>query len=108
MIIARSIVESLTADATDVYVLRVAGESLQGDGIHTGDHILVKPTKTLDIEGKIYVIRDPGTGESVIRHLSRKNGELLITSSNSDYPPLILKQVEIIGRVIYRNSGSAL
>jgi SOS-response transcriptional repressor LexA len=109
LLIARSILESVTSKPDEVYALKVAGESLNGDNIHDGDYILVEPTSVLDGEGKIYVIRDPQTGESVIRHLYKKDGELMITSSNPAYKPMVLKQVEIIGRVIYRHiTGSVL
>lgn len=101
MIISRYTVESLTNRPQDVYTLRVEGESISGDGAHTGDHILILPTHTMDINGDLYVIRDPDTGESVVRHLTKTDSQFRIESSNPDYPPLVLDKVEIIGRVLY-------
>jgi repressor LexA len=101
LIISRPVVEKI-ANTSVVYALRISGESLSGDGIHTGDQILVLPTPTLDINGKLYVIRDPNTGESVVRHLYQTaDGKIRIESSNPEYKPLVLRQVEIMGRVIY-------
>ncbi len=101
LIIPRSVVEKI-ANSGEVYALRISGESLSGDGIHTGDQILVLPTPGLDVNGKLYVIRDPNTGESVVRHLYQAaDGKIRIESSNPKYKPLVLRQVEIMGRVIY-------
>ena len=101
LIMARNLIEPLTNHPDEVYALRISGESLSGDGIHTGDIIFVEPTSNLDIEGKLYIIRDPSTGESVVRHLSHKAGRIRIEASNPNYQPLLLDEVEVIGRVIY-------
>jgi SOS-response transcriptional repressor LexA len=101
LIVPREAIEAFTTKVEDVYALRVVGESLSGDGIHEGDHVLVLPTSILEHEGRIYIVSDPETGGSVIRHLSHKNGQIALASSNAEYPPLVLNQVQIIGRVIY-------
>jgi SOS-response transcriptional repressor LexA len=101
----RSIIEALTPRIDEIYTVEVQGESLSGDLIHSGYFLVILPTSNLDIEKKIYVIRDPDTGETVLRHLERRNGDILVTSSNPDYPPLKLDKVEIIGRVIYVQPG---
>jgi SOS-response transcriptional repressor LexA len=109
LIISRNLIESLTRKAGNVYALRIAGESLSGDGLHTGDDILVFQTSNFDIEGKLYVIRDPQTGESVVRHLQHKDGRIRITAAHPEYQPLLLDEVEVIGRVIYlQPQGRAL
>ena len=101
LIIPRVVMNSIAVRPDKVFALRIAGESLSGDGIHEGDHILVLPTSELDREGRIYIVRDPATGESVVKHLKRNNGRVELSSSNPDYPPRVLDQVEIIGRVVY-------
>lgn len=101
LIIPRVVMNSIAARPERVFALRVAGESLSGDGIHGGDHILVMPTSELGGEGRIYIVRDPATGESVVKHLRRDHGRIELTSTNPDYPPLVLEQVEITGRVVY-------
>jgi SOS-response transcriptional repressor LexA len=97
----RTLLETLSSSFERIYALRVVGESLSGDEIHDGDHILVLPGSSLEIEGKIYLVRDPGTGESVIRHMRRRNGQMELTASNPQYPPLLLSKIEVLGRVIY-------
>ena len=101
VIISRNLIESQTCTPGDVYTLRISGESLSGDGIHTDDVIFVLQTHDLDLEGKLYIIRDPKTGESVVRHLRHKGDRIRIDASNPDYQPLLLDEVEVIGRVIY-------
>jgi SOS-response transcriptional repressor LexA len=101
VIISRNLIESFTNRPDDVYSLKISGESLSGDGIHTDDVIFVLQTQALDLEGKLYIIRDPKTGESVVRHLRHKGDRIRIDASNPDYEPLLLDEVEVIGRVIY-------
>ncbi len=101
LIIPRVVMNSLAVRPDKVFALRIAGESLSGDGIHEGDHILVLPTSEMEREGRIYIVRDPATGESMVKHLKRSNGRVELSSSNPDYPTRVLDQVEITGRVIY-------
>ncbi len=101
VIISRNTIKPLTNEPENVYSLRISGESLAGDGIHTGDIIFVLQTQDFDIDGKLYIIRDPRTGESVVRHLYHRNDRIRIEASNPDYEPLLLDEVEVIGRVIY-------
>jgi SOS-response transcriptional repressor LexA len=100
LIRARSEIEALTSNPDIVYAVRVVGESLSGDGIHSGDRLLVLPVQTFDIDGDIYIIRDPDTSEQVVRHLYHNNGDIRVEASNPDYKPLVLKRIEIVGRVI--------
>lgn len=83
-----------------VYALIVDGDSLQGDGINSGDTILIYRTAEFDIDNKIYVIRDPNTNECVLRHLVHSGDLIIAQSSNPAYKPLLLKAVEVLGRVI--------
>ncbi len=101
MIISRHVVESLTNRPGDVYTLRVEGESISGDKAHTGDFLLILPIQEIDINGDLYIIRDPENGESVVRHLRKEGDRVYVESSNPNYPPLALPKVEVIGRVIW-------
>ncbi len=101
VIISRNLIKPLAKETEDVVTLRISGESLAGDGIHTGDMIFVLQTQHFDIDGKLYIIRDPRTGESVVRHLYHKNDRIRIEASNPDYEPLLLDEVEVVGRLIY-------
>ena len=81
----------------DVYALKVSGNSLAGDGIEDGGTVIIEPNAEI-IDGKIYIIRLGN--ETFARHLFRKNGIVVLTSSNGAYQELKLKEVEILGRVI--------
>jgi SOS-response transcriptional repressor LexA len=101
LIVFRKVIEAITDRPGDVYALRIAGESLSGDGIHTDDVILVLPVQEMDLEGKLYIIKDPGSGERALRHLSHRAGRIRVYASDPKYQPLLLDEVEVIGRVLY-------
>lgn len=81
-----------------LYALTVSGESLQGDGILSGDVVAVNSIDTEIIDGKIYIIR---LGNEVCaRHVFKQDNYLRLVSSNGDYKEMLATDVEILGRVI--------
>ena len=50
LVISKNLVKALTNKPEDVYGLRISGESLCGDGIHTGDIIFVLQTRDFDVD----------------------------------------------------------
>ncbi|GEM_PF-1700790 len=101
LIISRNLVESLTDRPGDLYSLRIDGESLANDGIHSENVIVVLPTQEIDVEGKLYIIKDPECGEAVLRHLSHKGGRIRIYASHPNFQALLVEEVKVLGRVIY-------
>jgi SOS-response transcriptional repressor LexA len=87
-------------DKAGLFVLEASGESLSGDGIHTGAKMVVDPTPPDFQEGKIYAVR-LGT-EVTAKHVYKLNGSVKLVSSNGAYKEIIKKaeEVEILGRVI--------
>ncbi len=79
------------------YGLRVAGNSLSGDGINKGDIVAVDPEAPI-IDGKIYALRIEN--EVVARHMTRINGTVRLSSSNGEYKDIELSHVEILGRIV--------
>ncbi|OBW62611.1 MAG: hypothetical protein A9183_06885 [Dehalococcoides mccartyi] len=83
-----------------VFALKIGGESLNGDGLHYGDNVLIDPDAPI-IDGKIYAVRIGGT-EVLARHVYKENGHLRLESSNGEYRRLLATDVEIQGRLIYQ------
>ena len=85
------------SDGKKLYALTVSGTSLIGDGILSGDTVIVQP-ETEIIDGKIYVVR---LGNEVCaRHVYKQNDHLRLKSSNGDYQEMAVKDVEILGRIV--------
>jgi len=88
------------AERKDLYVLRAKGDSLEGDGIHNGQNIVVLPDR--DYVGKmIYIVR---IGNSVVaRNVEKtKDGKYRLRASNEHYQDLEPPEIELLGRVITR------
>jgi repressor LexA len=83
-----------------VYLLKIGGNSLIGDGINKGDIVAVDPEVPI-IDGKIYAIRINGN-EKVARHVTRLNGKVRLSSSDGEHKDIELDQIEILGRIIAR------
>lgn len=86
------------ADVKGLFALRVSGDSLIGDGIVSGDTVVLEPTSDI-IDGKIYALRK--RDEVVLRHVYKENDHLRLESSNGEYKRLKARSVEIIGRVVF-------
>jgi len=84
-------------DTEGLFALRVSGDSLIGDGISSGDMVIVEPAAKIQ-DGKIYILRIEH--ECLVRHVSKKAGKLRLSSSNGDYAEMEVDNVEILGRVI--------
>jgi len=81
-----------------VYLLKIGGDSLSGDGINKNDLVAVDPEAPI-IEGKIYAVR-VGGGEVVARHMKRLDGKVRLTSSDGIHEEIELSGVEVMGRII--------
>ncbi len=89
--------EELGAVKKGIYALKVNGDSLQGDGIYSGDLVIVEPNPEIS-DGKIYAIRLEN--EVVARHLYQEDNKVKLASSNGSYQVMEVNQVEILGRII--------
>jgi repressor LexA len=94
--ISREMLGSTRPD--NAYALKISGDSLVGDKIHSGDTAVVD-SKAMDvIDGKIYIVRIGN--EVCARHVHKQNDRFRLTSSNGDYKDILASEVEILGRVI--------
>lgn len=84
-----------------LFALKVMGHSLEGDGIHDGDFVIVDPDASF-VDGLIYIVRIES--EVVARHAYWSGQMLKLKSSTSDYQEIQVAQADILGRVILSGS----
>jgi SOS-response transcriptional repressor LexA len=89
----------------NVFALVMWGDSMTGDGVQNGDYVLVDRNQ-VPKDGDIAVIRIGGADENeptVKRLRLRRDGTVLLESSNPDYQPILLRPEDsptIEGKVI--------
>jgi repressor LexA len=82
----------------DFFALKISGESLNGDGIHSGDVAVFDPHPVFQ-DGKIYVLRLGN--EVVVRHVYKSDGTVSLVSSNQEFKAVKVKDVEILGKLVW-------
>jgi repressor LexA len=94
---------SLPADRArggEVYMLEVKGESMTGDGILDGDHVVVE-VNPRPAQGEIAVVLIGE--EATVKHVYYERGALRLKSSNPVFPDLVYGPADnpvVQGRVI--------
>ena len=86
----------LPTDRKDCCALIVDGDSLIGDGIQSGDYVVIEPNAEI-IEGKIYIIKIEN--ETIARHVRVRNNKAIMTSSDCDFAEMEIDKMEILGRI---------
>lgn len=91
----------ITRGKSNIYVLRVKGDSMVDDHICDGDYILVEGTETAH-NGEIVVALTGGTDATLKRFFREANGKVRLQPANAQMDPIILpaREVKIQGRVI--------
>jgi repressor LexA len=100
---------SQRAGRLDVFMLRVSGESMSGDDLHTGDHLIVDPRARFS-DGDMVVVLDRGAVR--VKRLWDDGSHIVLESSNSEYEPIRLEkgtehlggptiQGKVVGRVLW-------
>ncbi len=86
--------------AKDVFVLQVAGESMQDEHIVDGDYVLVEKTQTAR-NGEIVVALVEGS-DTTLKRFYKEGDQVRLQPSNAAMPPIVVPAaaVEIQGRVI--------
>jgi SOS-response transcriptional repressor LexA len=93
----------------DVFLLEVSGESMSGDDLHSGDHLIVDPHARFS-DGDMVVVLDRGAVR--VKRLWDDGSRIVLESSNSEYEPIRLEkgrehlsgpaiQGKVIGRVLW-------
>jgi repressor LexA len=90
---------SLGAAAGD-FVLRVRGDSMEGDHIVEGDLVIVRPQPVA--ENGAVVVALVGD-EATVKRMYLRSGRVILRAANPAYPDLVLgedEDVAVIGRVV--------
>lgn len=85
-------------DASQLFALRVRGESMINAGILDGDIIIAEKTPTAAYDGEIVIamIED----EATVKRIYREGDAIRLQPENDLYEPIISRNVNVIGRVI--------
>jgi repressor LexA len=91
--------EELVPPGSDVYVLRVRGNSMIEDSIRDGDLVLVE-RRSDPAQGETVVAVLPGETATLKRFYREADGRVRLQAANESLEPLLVDQVEIRGVVI--------
>jgi SOS-response transcriptional repressor LexA len=72
----------------DVFVAEVRGDSMAGDDLRTGDHVIVDPGARWN-DGDMVVVADEGA--LLVKRLWHEGNYILLESSNPENTPIILE-----------------
>lgn len=81
----------------ELFALRIKGQSMRGVGIMDGDLIVVEKTDYAE-NGDIVVATVDG--ETTVKQYFKENGVFRLQPHNPDFEPIILTDVEIVGKVV--------
>ena len=90
-------------DAKHLYALVVSGDSLIGDEIYPGFHVVINPDDKDLVLDKIYLVRVDNA--VTIKKIAVKDGWFVLRSSNDKYPDMTPSEGEILGRVVWDGIG---
>ena len=82
----------------DTFALKVQGDSMLGDGIFDGDHVVCKKTQTVQ-NGKIVAAIVDGDSATVKRFY-KEAGRIRLEPSNPKYEPIYTQNCTIAGVVV--------
>jgi repressor LexA len=82
----------------DTFALKVAGDSMTGDGICDGDYVICKHSRTAPI-GKI-VVAIVDDDNATVKRFYTETGGARLESSNPDYAPIRTQNCRITGIVV--------
>ena len=80
----------------ETFMLKVKGESMINAGILDGDNILVKRQKTAKNGDMVVALVDDS---ATVKTFYKENGHIRLQPENDSMEPIILPDVEIIGKV---------
>lgn len=82
---------------SDVFALRVKGDSMINAGIHEGDLVIVRRQSTA-LTGEI-VVALINSNEATVKYIKQKDSQVFLQPANENYQP-IFDEFTIIGKVI--------
>ncbi len=81
----------------DCFVLKVSGESMIGAGINNGDFVIIRQQSTAENGEIVAALLDD---EATIKRFYRENGSYRLQPENDAFEPLLVNEVQILGKVI--------
>jgi repressor LexA len=84
-----------------LYSLRVTGDSMIDIGIFDGDQAVVDPNQPVHEGDLVAALLPDGEGEGLatIKVFARRDGQPWLEAANPAYPPILIEQNAILGRV---------
>ena len=82
---------------SDVFMLRVQGESMIGAGIFDGDQVIVKKQEYAENGDYVVALLED---EATIKTFYREKGYIRLQPENPSMEPIITRDVRILGKVI--------
>ena len=79
------------------FLLRVSGDSMIDEGIHTGDLVILDKKREPRNKDIVAALIDD---EWTLKYFHNENGSVFLTAANPKYPPLYPKQSLDIGGVV--------
>ncbi len=92
------ILNSAIKNSKDYYALRVAGDSMIGEGIFDGDIVVIKKQSVAENGQTVVAIIDGN--EATLKKIYREKNRFRLEPRNSSMLPLFRKEVEIRGVVV--------
>lgn len=90
--------EAQGSDSQDLFALEIRGESMINAGILDGDYVIVK--KDSYAENGDIVVAFIDHEEATVKRFFKENGHFRLQPENDTMDPIILEEVEILGKVI--------
>lgn len=81
----------------DGFMLHVRGESMIEDGIKDGDMVVVRRQQIVDNGDVAVALID---NEATVKRFYRENGKIRLQPANCTMEPIILDDVQIVGKVV--------
>ena len=82
---------------SQIFMLRVRGDSMTGAGILDGDQVIVKQTNTASDGDMVVALIEDG---ATVKTFYKEQDHIRLQPENPDYDPIIVKNVTILGIVI--------
>jgi repressor LexA len=88
----------LDAPESDLFYLRVRGDSMRGDAILDGDLVIVRRQDSVaDGEIAVCLLED---GTATLKRVYREKGRIRLQPSNEGHEPIFVKRVRVQGKVV--------
>ncbi len=84
--------------SSDVFALEVRGDSMAGDGIHSGDYVICRRSSTVT-DGQL-VAANVDNDNTTLKRFYREPGRARLQPANEDYEPIYSNSCRIEGVVI--------